>query len=64
MSDVRYSKRQIAVARQKRQIEEKTKRLCEFVADLPFHKIIRQEMWQRQQREVQLKRRPNDKNKS
>lgn len=55
MSDVRYSKRQVAAAKQKRQIEEKTKRLCRLVADLPFRKIIRQEMWERQQR--------NDKNK-
>lgn len=38
MSDVRYFKRQVAAERQKRKIEEKTKRLCELVADLPFRK--------------------------
>ncbi len=63
MSDVRYSKRQVVVSWQKRQIEENTKRLCELIADLPFHKIIRQEIWERQQREVQFKRQPNGKNK-
>lgn len=63
MSDVRYSKRQVVVSWQKRQIEENTKRLCELIADLPFHKIIRQEIWERQQRDVQFKRQPNGKNK-
>lgn len=64
MSDAGYHKRQVTVGRQKRQIEENTKRLCEFVADLPFHKIIRQEMWERQQREVQFKRHRDEKVKS
>lgn len=53
MADARYSKRRVVAARQKRQIEEKTKRLREFVADLSFSKIILlQELWEKQHREI------------
>lgn len=62
MTDFRYSKRQVA-ARQKQQIEEETKKLHELVADLPFHRIIK-EMWERQQRKVRSKRYRKDKHKS
>lgn len=53
MADARYSKRRVVAARQKRQIEEETKQLREFVADLSFSKIILlQEIWERQHREI------------
>lgn len=53
MADARYSKRRVAAARQKRQIAEETKKLREFVAGLPFNKIILlQEIWERQHREI------------
>lgn len=52
MADGRSSKRRVVAARQKRQIEEDTKQLREFVADLSFSKIILlQEVWERQHRE-------------
>jgi hypothetical protein len=59
MSDGRSSKRQVAVGRKNRQIEENTKKLCELVADLPFRRMILQEIWERQQREVRSKRHPS-----
>ncbi len=53
MADARYSKRRDVVARHKRQREEETKQLREFVADLSFSKIVLlQELWERQQREI------------
>ncbi len=53
MADGRSSKRRVMVARQKRQLEEETKQLREFVADLSFSKIVLlQEVWERQRREI------------
>lgn len=53
MADARYSKGRVVAARQKRQMEEKTKQLREFVADLSFSKIILlQELWEKQHREI------------
>ncbi len=42
----------------KRQIEEEARRVRELVADLPFHRMILQEIWERQLREIQSKRLP------
>jgi hypothetical protein len=56
---VAYSKRQVGAARRKRQIEEETERVRELVADLPFHRMILQEIWERQLREVRSKRHPS-----
>ncbi|MGE3978148.1 MAG: hypothetical protein AB7F94_11235 [Nitrospira sp.] len=56
MADAAYSKRRASAARQKRLIEEETQKLREFVAELPFNKLILlQERWERQQGEVQFK---------
>jgi len=56
MADARYSKRQVAAARRARRIKEENRRLREFVADLPFNKIILlQELWERQHREIRPK---------
>ncbi len=53
MADARYSKRRASAAQQKRLIEEETKKLREFVAELPFNKLILlQERWERQHQET------------
>lgn len=51
MADARYHKRRVAVARQKQKIAEDRKKVREFVADLPFSKLVLlQEIWERQHR--------------
>ena len=57
MANTRYLHRQVATGRQARQIKEDNQRLREFVANLPFNKIILlQEMWERQLQEIRPQR--------
>ena len=62
MMDAKYSKRQIVAARRLHQIEEEKKRLREFVADLPFNKIILlQEVLENQHKDIHSKQFQNPK---
>lgn len=52
MMDAKYTKRQIAAPLRIRKVAEENKRLRELAADLPFYKVILQEIWERQHREA------------